>query len=229
MSNNKMEKWNTLANQALPVANTAKESSEEKKNLFASLSFLSLQILLEGKIQDEIALTKAVSKQGQFHSLRQVVSKARPLADMVNNDNQIVIVTPKGEVTGTYTKQDIIKADMPLFSVATAYSLFRASQEKIEKILTDKDFIELALEALPEQEKGLTVAEVMNMTESTKQGFVSQGKAIHGEKMKAIQHEQNLQSLESLQNAFLTLDKQTQEDFASFVLNQVRPSNKKAA
>lgn len=206
-----MRLWNAKANEALPVALTAKEARTQKQSLFNELAFLSLQVLLHGKVKDEIALTKAVSKEGQFHELRQCRSNAAALVQGIIDNGSITIINKREKTSLTFTKAEILEAESPLFSIATAY---KALREK----LSDDDFMTLALE----QEQGLTLAEAKKLSQGAQADLVNQGKLIYQER---IEKEHTMHTLESLYKGFYSLSDKDQKAF----LDTIRGKNAKAA
>lgn len=122
-SPNIMKQWLEVANQALPIAANAANANGVKKesSLFANLAYLSLQVMLNGTIQNRQALKELVSKEGRFNALRQCVSNAKPLAVMINQAGFIQYMDKDSGAIKQFTKEDIINSNTPLFSVATVY------------------------------------------------------------------------------------------------------------
>lgn len=176
--------WKETAKEAATKKADAATTSEAKKAIFNKLAFMSLQILLEGKIQDKQALAQAVSKNGEFHSLRQCVSNARPIALSIQENGSIEVTEGKGEnrTVKTYSKEDVLTAPEPAFTVSTVYRNMRKTKEDIETT-TDED-------ALQEYatNSGMTVREIKNMYDAeTLADAIKQGHVLIAE-----QHKQNI-------------------------------------
>lgn len=209
--NTKMDnltKWTEAAERALPVAVNAKASKEQKQTAFSELAFLSLQVLASGKAKDEISLAKAVSKEGKFQALRQCVSNARPLANMLHEGKDIVIENKKEKTFSTFSKAQILETETALFSVASAYKAYRATQEKVVKEMTNDDFAKLELEATGE----MTFSEFSKLSQGAKDDVINRGKIRYTEGLKeqaTMQAAANLQMVIDAYNDLSDDDKET--------------------
>lgn len=164
--------WKVKAEHASKLAIDAKATGNAKSSAFNDLAFSALQILLMGKVQDEVALAALVSKNGPYQALRQCVSNARGLIDTFNA-GPLVVTNKKDKTTHTFTKDGVMLADVPLFSVASAY---KATRPDANDGPADKDFIGLALEA---EGSGLTTRDILKMSQPVIDDYVSRGRAIH--------------------------------------------------
>lgn len=203
----KLAQWNEAAEKALPVAVNAKATKEQKQSAFSELAFLSLQVLAAGIAKDEISLAKAVSKEGKFQALRQCVSNARPLANMLQEGKEIVIENKKEKTFSSFTKEQVLKSETPLFSVASAYKAHRATQEKVVKEMTNDDFAKLELEATGE----MTFSEYSKLSQGAKDDVINRGKIRYTEGLKeqaAMQAAVTLQSLIEAYNSLADDDKE---------------------
>ena len=172
---NKIEQFKDLAKQALPIFASAKETSDKKKEFSRSLSWLALQVLASEKVSDEIEIGKLVSKTGPYQALRQCVSKARLVANVVI-EKGCVSVTSKKEPVKTFSLASILASDEELFSVATVYNALKNAMETPEKTMTNDDFIALAI-----KDTGLTLKDIHAMSQAAQEQYVTEGMTIHAD------------------------------------------------
>jgi len=182
---NKITLWNDLALKASQANGLAKESRDNKASLFNQLAFLSLQILITGKLQDKASLAHAVSKEGKFFSLRQCVSNAKPLALIIIEQGSLIVKEGKGkkQTEKTFTKAEILESEVPVFTVSSAYRALRTDKEDTSKdllpdTLTDSQAIQFYLEG-----SGLTAD--MLISAEDKAEAAANGHALYAEKRKA--------------------------------------------
>lgn len=129
---NKINKFETLAIQTANAVNTSKQSNAEKTGNQNSLSFLVLNILVCGNVQEIGHIAKAFAKDGgKFHSLRMILSRAKVVAKELNEKQSVTIKTKKETLTFPI---DIVKdwnienQEIP-FNVSSAYNTIKASLE----------------------------------------------------------------------------------------------------
>lgn len=178
MENDLIKQFETVATQAAAVAGPLAEAQAQKKSLFAELSFLALRIELKADLQENLAMLKMVSKEGQFQKLRQCVSNAHKPAEFIAA-NGFITVTEKQDgknVPVTYTKEQILNSEVCLFSVATAYKKMLDAEKQENPAKKSAEFSDEDAIALYAKETGQQAADIKKIplvkAEAIKQGHL---------------------------------------------------------
>lgn len=179
---NYIAQWENTATQALAINAKASASRDEKAKVFNDLAWLSLNILINNKIQDRVSLAKAVSKEGKFFSLRQCVSNAKPLATQALEQGFITVPEGRGKkkTEKQFTVAEVTASDKPLFTVSSAY---RNTLKNAEAVETDETFTDDMAMALYAEAEGLDVKTIKEM--GLTQEAITQGHILHSAAIKA--------------------------------------------
>lgn len=215
----KIEKFNTLASEALAFNKMAKTSRAGNKNKQAELSFHVLTILMKGLIQEVEHITKAFGTEGAYHDIRMVLSRCKTVAVYLAEKGNVPLKTK--DVVVEYTKEQIMSfvpsEETPfLFNISTAYNTINA--DKTPKALTtEEQYLNAYFEATGWKEEDFN--DHVKIQPSFKDEALGKGKVFLEEQKKAaiLAHIPALK--ESIQKQFLALAEIAPNEVESFLNN----------
>lgn len=192
--------FDNLGNEAIKATATSKQSKNESQGFQASFSWMTLQILLSGKLQDAQHVANVFAKEGKFHSVRMIYSRARAVAKELTNNQSITVSTKKESFV--FTLEETINSPSMLFNVSTAYNSIKKAVEENEET-TDEKAIKAYLEASGMSKKDFNAIAAINPQAMT--DAIHQGKAILAELETKAQAEKVPALCEDIRAQFVTL------------------------
>lgn len=163
--------FDNLGNDYIKSQADAKQGKAQSTSLQASLSWLTLAILLSGKLQDVQHMQNVFSKEGKFHNARMVYTRAKAVAKELNAKQSIEIKTKKESFVFTI-KEVLASPEQMLFNVSTAYN----SLDKENTLTEEEKAIQAFIEAKGMTKKGFEEMTAINA--SFKEEAIAQGLVI---------------------------------------------------
>lgn len=191
----------------------ATKGKASKDNLQASFSWMTLNIILFGKLQDNEHITNVFAKGGMFHEKRMILSRVKAVAKELRLKGEVTLKTKKESFV--YSLDQVEKANDMLFNVSTAFSSL-TKEDKETTLSQDDKAIQAYLEISGTSKKAFN--DMCQINPDLRQKAINEGLTL----LDAIAKEEQKAAIPALCENIRTmfLDLKSKEDNTAYTLLQ---------